>query len=552
MPHPSPFPVIDIPNVDIYTFLFDRKDKPFPDNHPGFIDATTKRTYTYADVRDESKRFGIGLESLWEWRKGDVLAIFSTNNIDTPIVTWGTLWSGGVVTPANPTYTVEELTYQLKDSGAKAVCTIPALYPIAAAAAANAGIAKDRIIFLGDKPAEGWPERGHSWKDIFDPSASVKWRKAKVDPEKDLAFLVYSSGTTGRPKGVMTSHRNIVANVLQFVAGDTKENMRWQSDRIIAFLPFFHIYGLTCIIHQGFYSGNPVIVMERFDLEKFCKTVQEEQITYVYAVPPVILLLAKHPIVSNYNLSCVRMINSGAAPLTRDLVEATFKRLRIPVKQGYGLSETSPVTHLQAWSEWRTCIGSVGKLVPNMTAKYMSEDGNELEPGQVGEIWMKGPNVMMGYLNNPEATKNAITEDGYFKTGDVGYVDKEGNLYITDRVKELIKYKGFQVPPAELEGLLAAHPKVDDVAVIGIFAPELATEVPRAYVVLAKGVEPSMETEQELIKYLENKVAQHKRLRGGVRFTDVIPKSASGKILRRILKDQAAKEEEERKVKAKL
>lgn len=310
-------------------------------------------------------------------------------------------------------------------------------------------------------------------------------------------------------------------------------------------------------MHQGFYSGLPVVVMDRFDLPAFLKIVQEHKITYVHAVPPIVLLLAKHPLVLDYDLSSLRMINSGAAPLTKELVSAVWTRLKLPIKQGYGLSETSPVTHVQQWEDWESAMGSCGKLVPNMTAKYIADDGvTELPPGQTGELWVKGPNVMMGYLNNPTATKNSITEDGYFKTGDVGHVDKDGHFYITDRVKELIKYKGFQVAPAELEGLIAAHPKVDDVAVTGIYSAALASEVPRAYIVLAKGVEASKQTEEELIAFVQSKVAQHKRLRGGVRFVPEIPKSASGKILRRVLKAEAAEEErkkeEEEKVKAKL
>ena len=246
------------------------------------------------------------------------------------------------------------------------------------------------------------------------------------------------------------------------------------------------------------------------------------------------------------------MLNSGAAPLTRELVESLYERIKVPVKQGYGLSETSPTTHTQPWSLWRTTIGSVGRLLPNMTAKYMAEDGTEVPVGQVGELWMKGPNIFKGYLNNPEGTANALTEDGYFKTGDVGYQDSDGNFYITDRVKELIKYKGFQVPPAELEGLLLSSPKIDDVAVLGVWDEQQHTEVPRAYVVPAKGVEASKETEAEIVEWLKGKVAKHKWLRGGVKFVDVVPKSASGKVLRRVLRAQAAEEEKKKENKSKL
>lgn len=291
--------------------------------------------------------------------------------------------------------------------------------------------------------------------------------------------------------------------------------------------------------------------MPKFDIEQFCKLVQDEKITFSYVVPPVILLLSKHPIVEKYDLSSIRMMSSGAAPLTKELVDAVHRRTKLKVKQAYGLSETSPTTHAQPWDRWYTTIGAVGTLVPNITAKYMSPDEKELPCGEVGELWMKGPNIFKGYLNNPEGTKNALTEDGYFKTGDVGYQDKHGNFYITDRIKELIKYKGFQVPPAELEGILSDNDKIDDVAVIGIYKEQDATEVPRAYIVPKKGVEAGKALEKEIMDWLASKVANHKRLRGGVRFVDEIPKSVSGKILRRVLKAKA-QEEEKASPKAKL
>ena len=303
------------------------------------------------------------------------------------------------------------------------------------------------------------------------------------------------------------------------------------------------------MIHQSLHSGLQLVVMPKFDLEDFCRIIQEQKITFSYVVPPVVLQLSKHPIVSKYDLSTVRMMNSGAAPLTKELVEALYNRLKIPIKQGYGLSETSPTTHTQPWEDWNRTIGSVGRLLPNQTAKYMSPEGEEVPVGQTGELWLKGPNVFKGYLNNPEGTSIALTEDGYFKTGDVGHQDAEGNFFITDRVKELIKYKGFQVPPAELEGILAAHPNVNDVAVIGVYDKEQASELPRAYIVPANGLGTGKKEAKEIIEWMNQKVANHKKLRGGVRFVDVIPKSVSGKILRRVLKEQALKEETAAKAK---
>ncbi|KAF2090520.1 4-coumarate-CoA ligase-like protein [Saccharata proteae CBS 121410] len=549
MPTSSPYPSIDIPNVDLWGLLFERKDRPFPEDHVIYLDPNTNRSYTYAQTKQTAIDFGKGLKGLWDWQKNDVLALFTPNCIDTPAITWGTHWAGGIVSPANPTYTAEELAFQLKDSGAKALVTQLPFIATATKAAKMAGIPENRIIVMGDaRDAEGRVKHFTSIRNI---SGVSRFRRAKINPAEDLAFLVYSSGTTGHPKGVMLTHRNIVANVL--MNSDREGNMLSPKDKILAFLPFFHIYGLTCMVHHSMVVGFQLVVMEKFELERFCQIVQNHKISFVYIVPPVVLMLSKNPIAEKYDLSSIRMTNSGAAPLTHEIVSALWDKLKIPVKQGYGLSETSPTTHTQEWSDWDKSIGSVGRLLPNQTAKYMAEDGEtEVPVGETGELWIKGPNVFKGYHNNPAGTANALTTDGYFKTGDVGHQDKEGNFFITDRVKELIKYKGFQVPPAELEGLLVSHPSVVDVAVIGIYDKTQATELPRAYIVLAKGVQTGKETEAEIVNWMSEKVAHHKRLRGGVRFVDEIPKSVSGKILRRLLKVRAQEEGEGKAVKAKL
>ncbi|KAK3167775.1 hypothetical protein OEA41_004221 [Lepraria neglecta] len=554
MPTESLYPKIDVPNADLWAFLFERNDRPFPDDKIIYRDADTSRFYTYEQVKSTAIDFGKGLRSQWEWNRGDVLALFTPNCIDTPAVIWGTHWAGGIISPANPGYTADELAFQLKDSGAKALVTQKPFHKTAIEAAKQVGIPQNRIILMGDERDESFTFK--KFTSIRPISRTQRSRRVKMNPKEDLAFLVYSSGTTGHPKGVMLSHENIVSNILMLKAGEAG-NVTWnggidgKGDNILAFLPFFHIYGLTCLIHQSLYAGLTLVVMPKFEIEKFCSIIQNQKVTFAYVVPPVVLLLGKHPIIDKYDLSSLRMLSSGAAPLTQELVEAVYKRLKVPIKQGYGLSETSPSTHTQPWELWDKTIGSVGTLLPNQTAKYVSPEEKELPIGQTGELWIKGPNIFKGYHNNPEGTKNALTSDGYFKTGDVGHQDKGGNFYITDRVKELIKYKGFQVPPAELEGLLISHPMVNDVAVVGIYNKDQATEVPRAYIVPKPGVEGSPKTAEDIMKWLQAKVTNHKRLRGGVRFVDEVPKSASGKILRRLLKIQA-QEGEEKGMKAKL
>ncbi|KAF7553873.1 hypothetical protein G7046_g6973 [Stylonectria norvegica] len=549
MPSTSKYATFEVPEVDLWTFMFERKDKGFRDEQVIYVDSETNRSYTYAQVKTVAIKFGQGLRDMWAWRKGDVLALFTPNSIDTPAIMWGCHWAGGVISPANPLYTVKELAFQLKDSGARAIVTHKDYFAVALQAADIAGIDKDKVILLGEERDLTGPSKHFT---SISSLAASKQKKVAVNSDTDLAFLVYSSGTTGLPKGVMLTHRNIASNILMITAGEggnlkNSGGHDGQGDKCLGFLPFFHIYGLTCLIHKALYTGVQLVVMAKFDLERFCQVIEKHKITFIYLVPPTILTLTKHHIVDKYDLSSVKMVSSGAAPLTRELVQGLHKRLGFKVKQGYGLSETSPTTHLQPWEEWDKSIGSVGKLLPNQTTKFMSPDEKEVPAGQVGELWIKGPNVFKGYWKNEESTRNALTEDGFFKTGDVGYEDGNGNFYITERIKELIKYKGFQVAPAELEGTLIDHPDIEDVGVIGIYDKEQATEVPRAYCVLRRGVK-SHGKEQAISKWLASRVAHHKRLRGGVIFVEEIPKSTAGKILRRVLKDMARND----KTKAKL
>ncbi|KAL8294060.1 hypothetical protein RB597_008127 [Gaeumannomyces tritici] len=582
MPISSPYSPLDVPDVDLWTLLFERESKPFLDSKVLFTDGRTGHTLDYGRLRSAALDFGHGLKALWGWRRGDVLAFYTPNSVDTPILTAGLLWAGGVASPANPLYTADELAFQLRDSGAKALVTQRPFLDVAARAAAAAGIPHDRIILIGEQQqAESESEsdsssprqqQHHRYKHFSSIRATFycsRYAQTLVEPAKDLAFLVYSSGTTGLPKGVCLTHRNIVANILQGVRTDGQHllphgGFDGKGDRLLGLIPFFHVYGLTSCILMTMYAGWEVILMERFDMERACQLIEKHRVTYIYVPPPVVLAFAKSPIVDKYDLTSLKMLHSGAAPLTRELTEALWDRLKLPVKQGYGLSETSPVVSIQMPEDWARFMGSIGKLVPGMEARLVSpDDGAEIVPGsspgsedKPGELWVRGPNVFAGYLNRPELTREAITEDGFFKTGDIVTCDRHGNLYCVDRLKELIKYKGFQVAPAELEGLLLGHADVLDCGVVGVQDHAAATEVPRAYVVLkqpcaaAAGEAEAEARARDITDWIATKVAPHKRLRGGVVFVPEIPKSPSGKILRRVLRDMV--KQEERKDGAKL
>ncbi|KAL7962669.1 hypothetical protein V8C34DRAFT_301101 [Trichoderma compactum] len=340
--------------------------------------------------------------------------------------------------------------------------------------------------------------------------AQVQPQKASIDPRKDLAYLVYSSGTTDVPKGVMLSHQNIVAQAVQGEKQGDIKGLLWEVDAQLGVLPFFHIHGLVVVLATSIATG-----------------VKYHHITFMYVPPPIVLALGKHPVISKYDLSSLRWINSAAAPLSRELAVSVWDRLKIGVKQGYGLSETSPGVMIQLAEEWRKYQGSVGRLYPNMEAKIVDEDGKELGYDESGELILKGPNVFSGYWKRPELNKEAFTEDGWYRTGDIFYCCPK---------------EGFQVPAAELEAKSSAA-RISLTSASSVSGTQ-HTEIPRAYVVLKPGVEASEAKAKEITEWLNAKVAPSKKLRGGVRFIKEVPKSQAGKILRRVLRDQVKKEEE--------
>lgn len=428
---------------------------------------------------------------------------------------------GGINTTLNSLYTPDEAKFQLNDTGAKYLVTIPQF--MERALPAVQGTRVQEIFVFGE--AEG----ATPFATLMQSDGQLP--SVEIDPAHDLVVLPYSSGTSGRPKGVMLTHRNLIAQMEQVNATGVFQ----ERDTIMAVLPFYHIYGMALIMLLGMRNGGKIVTIPRFDMEMFLGVMEKYQITIAPLVPPIVLGLTKHPLVDKYDLSHLRTITSGAAPLGADLEIACMKRLHCLALQGYGMTEVSAASHINPGDAEKIRHGSVGWVLPEMESKIVEPaTGEALAQGLPGEVCMRGPNRMVGYWNNPDATAATIDADGWLHSGDIGYVDQEGYLYVVDRVKELIKYNAYQVAPAELEAILVTHPMVADCAVIA--APdEEAGEIPKAFVVKRGEV-----TEQELMDFVAARVAPFKKIRQ-VEFIDQIPKSASGKILRRILveKDRA-------------
>ena len=508
----SPFPDVEIPVVSLPTYLFEHADQ-WADK-PALIDGPTNRTLTYGQLTTAVKRTATGLAARG-FSKGDVFAIYSPNIPEYAIAFFGVASAGGVNTTINPTYTAKELRHQLLDSGATYLVTIPQFLDAARDAITDTGV-KEIFVF-------GEAEGATPFADLM---IAGEPPQIEIDPKEDLVALPYSSGTTGLSKGVMLTHYNIVANLSQILGVEATA----KTEVLMGILPFYHIYGMTAIMCNTLRAGATVVTMPRFELEQFLDLIQKHKITTAYLVPPLVLALAKHPVVDRYDLSTLDDIMSGAAPLPESVATTCATRNNVIVRQAYGLTETSPATHINPKAR-EIKVASVGTALPNTEYRIVDLSSHEdAAQGDLGEVWIRGPQVMKGYLNNPSATEDMIDNDNWLHSGDIGKADDDGYLYVVDRVKELIKYKGLQVAPAELEGIIQSHPAVADVAVIPS-PDEEAGEIPKAFVV----VKPDTTlTADEVIAYVAERVSPQKKVRK-VEFIDAIPKVPSGKILRRQL-----------------
>ena len=568
-------PPISFPVTDLFSFFFNRQpgeERRFPSTKPIFRSPNSPhRSYTYAQLFDLSRRFATALQQRLELKPNQTLAFVTPNDIDIGPLLLGAWHAGGVVTLANPQYTVSEMIHQLRDSAASLILTHVSVLDTVLAVAEQLKIPRRNVLVLGEvRDPQG---RVEHWRSVLPTNES--WLPNPPveisDPKTTLALIPYSSGTTGMPKGVALTHYNLTSNILQCV--DTYKNyFSWNGggentipgvpaaarydektgeggDKILGVLPIFHVYGMMAEVLMPLLMGTTSFISPRFDMLDFCNSIAQHQITKVYVVPPIALRLVrsadvlKNKFGENWGGS-IRICVCAAAPLGKELIEDVWKELGWRTIQAYGMSECSPaLTQQHLWDFWDG-RGTVGTIVSGVEIRLVSLDGDgqEVGEGEQGELVARGPNVFGGYLNRAKETQGCLgTCDGWFSTGDVGYVEKgTGRVFITDRIKELIKYQGFQVAPAELEAVLLECPIVEDVGVVGVQDERRQTEVPRAFCVRKGGLASWKEGDDEMVmRWLEGKLATYKWLRGGVKWVEAIPKNPSGKILRRLLRDQS-------------
>ncbi|RHW23902.1 4-coumarate--CoA ligase family protein [Nocardioides immobilis] len=524
----SPYPDVETPRTSLPDLLFGGLT-PADSAKTALIDAATGHRRTYGELVSAVDSVATALVARGI-RPGEVAALVAPNSADYPVVFHGVLRAGGVLTPANPLYSAGELAHQFRDSRARFVFVAPMGLAAVRAAVTEPDVRVEEIIVLGPADLHGGPVPETAYDDLL---ATPRTAELPVLSADDLAVLPYSSGTTGVPKGVMLTHGNLGANLLQM------QPLAPPSDHsnLMAVIPFFHIAGLNGIMNLGLYERGTLVTLPRFQLAAFLGAIEQFRITYTVIVPPIAVALMNSPLVDSHDLGSLELVDCVAAPLDTSLAEQLQERLGATVIQGYGLTESSPCTHGIPVERPDIDRGTIGVLMPSVEARIVDpETGNDVAPGERGELWCRGPNIMRGYLNNPIATANAVDQDGFLHTGDIVTVDADGVFRVVDRLKELIKYKGYQVAPAELEAVLLVHPGIADVAVIGVSDAE-SGESPKAFVVRHDS-HPDLDADG-VKQFVAARVAHYKKIRH-VEFVEQIPKSAAGKILRKELRSREA------------
>ncbi|XP_020232855.1 4-coumarate--CoA ligase-like 1 [Cajanus cajan] len=520
----SQYPPVHIPdNVTLPEFVLQNAEL-YADK-VAFVDAVTGKGVTYSEVVRGVHRFSKALRSLG-LRKGHVVIVVLPNVVEYAIVALGIMAAGGVFSGANPASHVSEIKKQAESADAKLIVTNGTNYE-------KVKSLELPVIVLGDEIIEG----AMNWNKLLEAAdrAGDDLNKEPIQ-QNDLCAMPFSSGTTGMSKGVMLTHRNLVANLCSTLFGVTPEMVGLVTT--LGLIPFFHIYGITGICCATLRSKGKVVVMNRFELKTFLNALIAHEVIFAPIVPPIILSLVKNPIVDEFDLSKLKLqaIMTAAAPLAPELLNAfEHKFPGVSVQEAYGLTEHSCITLTHAQKGLGSPHkNSVGFILPNLEVKFVDPDtGRSLPRNTPGELCVRSQCVMQGYYKQVDETSHTIDKNGWLHTGDIGFIDDEENVFIIDRIKELIKYKGFQVAPAELEAILLSHSSVEDAAVVPL-PDEEAGEIPAASVVLSPGAK---ESEEDIMNYVASNAAHYKKVRV-VHFVEAIPKSPSGKIMRRLIKEK--------------
>ena len=511
----SPHPSVTIPEISLTDYVLGRADE--LGEKPALIDGPSGRTFSYGELRGYVNSLAAGF-AVHGVKKGEVFAIYSSNIPEYALAFHAVASLGAATTMVPPLFTAGEIIQQLTNARAKYLLTVPQLMEKAREVAQASGVQK--LFVVGE--AEG-AIPFTSLLDHGDSSPSIQ-----INPGDDVVALPYSSGTTGFPKGVMLTHRNLVAMLRLMEANDAFST----DDTLICVVPMYHLYGLHIVINLGLSEGATIVTVPRYDLDQFLESLEHYKVTVAPLVPPLVLALSRAQQLDDHDLSALRLIHCGAATLAPNIARACSERLGCEIRYGYGLTEVSPLSHASLADSTQNAVGSVGYCLPNTECKIVDyTNGVELGADHEGEIWVRGPQVMKGYASNHEASTEMINSEGWLRTGDIGKCDASGQLFVVDRLKELIKTNGRQVAPAELEAILLSHASIADAAVIPT-PDEKAGEVPKAFVVLNGEA-----TAEDIMEFVAARVAPYKRIRR-VEFVSEIPKSPAGKILRRVLKDR--------------
>ena len=530
--HKSPLNQLDIPELPLGDYILQlyNQNPTLLGEKTAIIDGDTGDSWNFHEFSNRVATLAGGLAKRGI-KTGSVVALIAPNCPAFAISFHAIIRLGATVTTVNPQYTSREIHQQLNESSP--LITMTTSDKLDAIVEAASGTSVNTIILLDEyeKQDESHPDDSQqlnilSWTDCLESPHSQQ----PLDARSNVAVLPFSSGTTGIPKGVMLSHFNLVANVMQTNSAQGYK----EGDVALAVLPFFHIYGMQVLMNCLLALQIPIVTMRRFDMDTALSLIEKHRVTRFFAVPPIVLGLANHPAIEQYDISSLQQVFSGAAPLGGDIAEEAARRIDCPVVQGYGMTELSPVSHLTVGDDYKA--GSSGVAIANTECRIVDEKGNDQPYGEIGELWVRGPQVMLGYQNNKTATQECLDDDGWLHTGDIARIDEDNHMTIVDRLKELIKYKGFQIAPAELEATIVSFPEVADVAVIGV-ADADSGEAPKAFIKMQSGKNLSL---SELNQRLATELSSYKQIRE-LEIIDQIPKSASGKILRQVLrKSQSA------------